>query len=215
MSDVNKSVAAQNNTDDNQEEELSIADGFVINLLDFINVCIDVLKRIEGQGVQLKFGSKLIVVAYDYIKAQKSEIVIRKFIDRSHANWHTCIGRKKEELMPNIKSLFLGIKEEYVDSMMEIFSIKHGGKPVVTDEDEATMWDYIFEFIKLAILYVHEQRCWGMLPPKTEGDEAKPGYSKVYQKDIKVKSTAEMFNVALDYSVEVDELTDQLDSSKI
>ncbi len=189
----------QNNTvTDLENKNPTLDEKFLITLLDFINVCIDVLKRIEKQGIQLKFGPSLVEMAYDYVKIQKPTVIIEKFIIRSHDNWTICSKKEKDQLMPNIKSLFAGIKEEYVSSMMEIFTMTHQGKPVVTEDDEVTMWEYIFLFIEFGLCYIHQQREWQLT--ESNNNEYNLSYGKEFHPEVNIKILSNLFSINLNYS---------------
>lgn len=195
MSSVETKSQSKENCDSKEGEELSISNAFSSNLLDFIDMCISIIERIEKQGYELVCGSKILSFAHTFVEMQNSDRVIRSFINRSNKDWNTCVDRDEDKLLPNIKALFSGIPDQYVDSILEAFALKDSKDNfLITGEDRSNIWDYIIEFVKLAILYIHEQRYWGILP------EGRQGYSKVYQKDISVKKYAKMFKVDLDYS---------------
>ena len=91
---------------------------------------------------------------------------------------------------------------DQIENVLEIFTMEYQGKPVITQQDEEGIWDYIHEFIKFGILFVHEQRCWGI---KTdENGHSKECYTVTYEKDIKLKTLAAKFKVALDYTIDPD-----------
>jgi hypothetical protein len=184
-----------------EENEGSIPESFVIGVLDFINFCIDILKRAEKKNIPIKFSSEMAKTAHSYLKSLNPEQVIMKFINKSHDVWEKCLLKKREDLYSTIKTLFTSIPPDMINSIFEIFDLKVGDKLLVTEEDDISMWDYLYEFIRTSIYYVHEKREWGTTDKLDEEGKPKIGYRKVYESSIKLKSLASKFDVALDYSV--------------
>jgi hypothetical protein len=198
----------ESNPKENEEpqEVYQIPDAFHANVLDLIAFCKSVFKRIEESGAKLEVGSGTLNIAYTFCKSQSPESIIRGFISRSKDNWIECADKDEEKLLPNLKALFSGIPESYINSILSVIKLKNDdGVLYVTPEDRDSIWDFLNELICLSIIFIHEQRAWCILSPE------KNGYSKKYEKTISVKKMAAIFKVKIDYSVEeeIDEVEEQ------
>jgi len=203
-------MSSSNNS--TEENEGSIPESFVIGVLDFINFCISILNKAEKEKINLKFTPAMAKTAHTYLKSLNPEQVIMKFINKSYPDWEKCIINKEDpnwqnmmsdrrkDLYSTIKTLFTSIPSDMIDSIFEIFDLKVNDKLLVTPEDDISMWDYLNEFIRLSIYYVHEKRDWGITDKIGEDGKPKNGYRKIYESGIKLKSLAEKFEVALDFS---------------
>ncbi len=185
--------------DQNTGTDLTIAEGFLSNLLDFVILCINILKNLEKKGIKTKCTPAVATLAHDFLKVQKPDKIIIKFIERSVDTWKICKDRKKEDLFPSVKGLFSGVPEDQIETVLDIFTMKVNGKSVISDEEEVSMWEYIHGFIEIGIYYIHEQRCWALRPDKldTNGNPTY-GYTKVFMKDVKLTELADLFGVKLE-----------------
>ena len=175
-----------------EETELSLEEGFQVNILDLIAVFASFAKKITDKGVKSPVYMSMFSVAETYIKSQKSDKLIYDFIESSNKSWSKYDSKDEAILFSNVKSLFPAIPQAGIDSLIAMLSIRDNkNRSIITDEDKKSIWEYVLEFIRMSVLYIHEQRCWG---DKQGGGR---GYTKVFFKEIKVSEYATMFKVAL------------------
>jgi hypothetical protein len=183
--------------DNNENEEVTVAGGFFKNLIDFIDLCISVVSRIEGMGYQPECNSAIMSLGRQYIINKNPDKIIRNFIKLSNSKWENYTTKNEKNLFLNLREIFGDLPGGYIENIIALFGMKDpAGVSLVTPEDIDDIWAYLTEFIKIAIFYVHEARCWCILP------SGKPGYSKIFEKTISVKKYAALFKVKLDYGSE-------------
>lgn len=174
------------------ESEPTLPEGFQVNILDLVNLYISFIDKILDQGVESPCKKSFLEIAHTYVKSRDPDELITNFIEKSNKDWELCSTKDEKTLFANIKALFPGIPDGSLSSVAAIFTTRDKkGKLIVTEMDKKIVWEYVTEFIRSGILYIHKQRAWGMKP------NSKMGYTKVYFSDISVKTYAEMFDVGL------------------
>lgn len=173
-------------------KELTVAEGFQVNILDLLNLCINIVNNIIKAGIEPPCSVAILNIAYDYIKARDPDSIITSFIDSSSQAWDLFHTKDEKVLFSNIHALFPGIPAAQLDSVTKIFSMKDKkGQPIVTESDREAIWDFVEGFIGLSIYYIHQNRA----PVPKEGGGIR--YTKVFYKAIKVGEYASKFKIDL------------------
>lgn len=180
-------------SEEDKEAETTLEEGFQVNMLDLINLFDSLVIKIEKQKVAPPCSRAILGIGHSYIKSRDPNELMTSFITKSQKSWDKYNTRDMKILFENIKALFPGIPDANLASIADIFSVKNSkGQVIVSEEEKESVWVYIGEFIRMAILYIHNQRSWGMKP------DGKIGYRKVFFKGISVKTYADLFNVKID-----------------
>lgn len=167
-------------------------EGFLINLISFLELCEEIVNRIQNLGVNLSNTASMLLLAKSLIGLKSPKSIIQSFISKSYTQWETCVNKEESKLLNNVKMLFSEVPESQLNNILEVFNIKDSkGNYYVTSEEKDDIWDFLIVFVKLSILHIHEQRKWGILP------NGKQGYTVIYEKGISVKTYANMFNVTI------------------
>ena len=175
-----------------ENKELTVAEGFQVNILDLVNLCINIVSNIIKAGVEPPCSVDILRLAHDYIKARNPDQIVTNFIDKSHEAWKDFDKKEEKLLFDNIHALFPGIPQSQVTKVTEIFNVKDKkGELVITDKDKAAIWDFVEGFIGLSIYYIHQNR----EPILSENGKIK--YTKVFYKQIKVSEYAAKFKIDL------------------
>src|SRR5258706_1732911 len=89
--EIEKKVAQLNlqagEEEENENKELTVAEGFQVNILDLVNLCINIVSNIIKAGVEPPCSVSILRIAHDYVKARNPDQIITNFIDKSHEAW--------------------------------------------------------------------------------------------------------------------------------
>lgn len=190
----NMSQVNSENEDNEEEEnkELSVAEGFQVNITDLINLCMNIVSNIIKAGVQPPCSLEILRLSHDYIKGRNPDQIVTNFIDKSFEAWKDFDKKEEKILFDNIHALFPGIPQSQLTSVTQIFTIRNRqGELIITDADKKAIWDFVEGFIGLSIYYIHQNR-----EPVSTGN-GKFKYTKVFYKHIKVSEYASKFKIDL------------------
>lgn len=178
--------------DEGENKELTVAEGFQVNILDLVNLCMNIVSNIIKAGVEPPCSVDILRLAHDYVKARNPDQIVTNFIDKSHEAWKDFDKKEEKMLFDNIHALFPGIPQSQLTSVTKIFTVRDKkGELVITPKDKAAIWEFVEGFIGLSIYYIHQNR----VPVATE--EGKFRYTKVFYKQIKVSEFAAKFKIDL------------------
>lgn len=183
---------SKNSTNEGDEEELTVVEGFQVNILDLVTFYNSLTKKITTAGAKTPCSGAIFDAAHVYVKSRNSTELITNFIEKSWRDWEHCPGRDEDTLYKNVKALFPAIPDSHLLSIRQLFDVTDSkGKKIVTQADKDSVWIFIIELIRMAIMYIHSERCWGKKP------DGKIGYTKVFFKDISVSKYADLFDVGI------------------
>lgn len=191
---VDEKKEIQKNTIKTNTNHLS--DGFKSNVVGLCELCVDIVKALEEKGIKSEFGSGTIKMAIVFVKMLNSRDVISTFIENSNEKWEEFSKKDDVTLTANLKTLFKGLPENCIEAILvALTNTDSDGNPLITKDNREEIWDYLTELVKISIIYIHENRVWGILP------SGKNGYSKKFMSGISVKKNAAFFDMKIDYSV--------------
>ena len=180
------------NQADGKDEDISLAECFQNNILDLVKFYKSLTLKITAAGATTPCSSTILDVAHIYIKSRNGTELIVNFIDKSWRDWDLFPSKNEDCLYKNIKALFPAIPDDHLLNIRQIFDVSDSkGKKIVSENDKKVIWDFVLELIRMSVLYVHSERCWGR---KAEG---KMGYTKVFFKEISISKYGELFDVEL------------------
>lgn len=175
-----------------EDDDLTVVESFQVNLLDLITFFSALATKINKAGATSPCSPIILDAGNTYIKSRNPVELMTNFIDKSWKDWRLCNTRNEDILFKNVKALFPVIPDSNLLTIRQMFDVSDSkGKKIVTDQDKKDIWEFVIELIRMAIMYVHSERCWGKKP------DGKYGYTKVFFKDISVSSYAETFDVEL------------------
>jgi len=180
----------KNTTED--DNDLDIVEAFQVNLLDLVTYFNSLTVKINSAGVKSPCSSDTLKFGHVYIKSRNPRELITIFITETWKNWELCSTKDEDILFKNVKALFPGIPDDNLLTVRQLFDVVDSkGKKIVTEENKEDIWGFITELIRMGIIYIHSERCWGK---KSDG---KLGYTKVFFKDISISKYATLFNVEI------------------
>jgi len=175
-----------------EDNDLTVVESFQVNLLDLITFFGSLATKINNTGAKSPCSPIILDAGNTYIKSRNPTELITNFVDKSWKDWELCPTRDEDTLFKNVKALFPAIPDANLLTIRQMFdTLDPKGKKIVTEQDKKDIWEFVIELIRMAITYVHSERCWGKKP------DGKYGYTKVFFKDISLSSFAEKFDVEL------------------
>lgn len=172
------------------------ADGFLFNLNLFLDLYQSIVERIKAAGEDLSVTSTLIGTAKILINNKDPNSLIRTFITKSQTQWVSCIEKDETKLLSNIRTLFGDVPASILDNTLVILTLKNRDNVLyITAEEKDEIWDFLITFVKLSIVYIHEQRC----PKKREDGQIK--YSVNFESSISLKKYSELYNIKLNMNI--------------
>jgi hypothetical protein len=193
---------------ESKDLQTTLEEEFQVNILDLIVLYKSLVERIVEKGGKAPCPVSFFEVGHTFVESLNKDKLIYDFVDKSNTSWHKCLRGdesklskeekkraeedREEALFANISVLF-PVGAEQLSSVKKIFTATDKkGALIITPEDKDSIWSYVKELIRMAILYVHNKRCRGKLP------DGKIGYTKKFFPGISVKTFAEKFDVSLD-----------------
>ena len=164
---------SKNSTNEGDEEELTVVEGFQVNILDLVTFYNSLTKKITTAGAKTPCSGAIFDAAHVYVKSRNSTELITT--------------RKDPILVQlgfELRDLSEKENKEFNQTGVRVLKI-------VTQADKDSVWIFIIELIRMAIMYIHSERCWGKKP------DGKIGYTKVFFKDISVSKYADLFDVGI------------------
>lgn len=179
----------------------SYEDKFVSGISQFTEFVTDVVstafknKQTELNPNAIAFASGF---ANSKIKELGSKYAIDQFITRSSKYWKTIHEKNFDELKGHLSEMCPLIPADTLNQFVQLYSGKKSdGKSYIPTDDIEALWEYVFNFIKLGINYIHFNR----KPQYTEAKAAeKTGsftYTANFFPDVKVGEMAKLYNVKL------------------
>lgn len=183
--------------------EISTIGKFEANVNDFIDYLRDLFEDCKTSGCQI-VPDTLLEIGIKVVKGYPTRELIEALIESSYVHWQHICDQNEKYFNENLDAVFAGLKMQNVGLFKKLLTATdEKGELIVTDEDRDNIWAFLNSFVKLSLLFVHEERQpmirvtvddTGNVLIENGKPVQKAVYTREYMEDIQLPKYFKMFN---------------------
>jgi hypothetical protein len=160
---------------------------FKRRLIEFIEFTKSVIVEGTAAGIQTPVSPLIMDLSKAFIEKEDAGKIVTTFTIRSLKSWDRIKSHDVEYIKNAGTSVFDGVPQKSVEDFKSLYDVKRpDGTKLFNETIEAGVWDYFESLVKLAVCYVHKERC---------PDPVTKKYTKNFFPDMKVKSEVERWGI--------------------
>jgi hypothetical protein len=176
-------------------------DKFVSGISQFTEFIIDIVS-VASKNKYTELNANAIAFAAGFanskIKEFGNKYATDQFIIKSNKYWKNIYERDIDVLKNHLSEMCPLIPTNILDQFVQLCVGKtQSGKSYIDSDDMDALWDFVFNFIKISIQYIHYNRKPEYSEAKSESKTPTFTYTANFFPDVKVGEMVKLYNVKL------------------